>query len=240
MEEASHIRIRVIIVEDDPDLGDLLRRFLGAAGMDVRLAGSSRDMEEALKAYPADVAVLDVNLPDENGFLIAARLRDRSSMRIVMLTARAQPDDRIMGRLLGADSYLTKPVQFRELEAVIRNLIRRSRDAPPHSAMAAGGYLAQGWDLNSDRSSLRTPKGASVPLTAGELTLLSCFLARTGSTIARGDIIAALGHDPDAYDDRALSTLVTRLRRKVEKAAGERLPIKSVRSVGYVFSPLPL
>lgn len=234
MGEPNYTKIKVLIVEDDPDLADLMRRYLHAAGMDVRLAGSSREMAVALRAGPTDVVILDVNLPDEDGFSIASRLRDEPAMRLIILTARTQPDDRIMGRLVGADSYLTKPVQFRELEAVIRNLIRRTRTAASDQAGASD------WELDGNQCSLRTPMGKTVPLTAGELTLLTCLLNQPGTTISRREIIVAFGHNPDTYDDRALSTIVTRLRRKVERTTEERMPIKAVRSVGYVFSPLPL
>lgn len=221
---------RIIVVEDDVDLCDLICRYLAATGAEVRAAGSGVELSVLLDQAPADVVVLDINLPDEDGFAIAARLRALPSLRVVVLTGRSHTDDRVMGLLSGADAYLVKPVQFRELEAVITSLMRRLPEAAP-MAGAAGT-----WRLDEAARLLVTPRGRSVSVTAAEHAMLRLLLSRPGKAVARAEIVTAFGRNAADYDQRAIATLVTRLRQKVEEATGEHLPVNAVRSVGYMFA----
>jgi len=229
--------IKVMVVEDDPDLCGSIARYLGLVGMSVRQAGSAADLDQELATFSPDLLVLDINLPGEDGFSIAARMRARSRMGIIMLTARGQLDDRVLGLTAGADSYLVKPVQFRELEAVIHSLSRRLRATEPAAAEpAAAAPPARAWSFDAGTWSLITPNGRAVPLTNAEYRVMQILAAEPGASVGRDEIAAALGKVVGGYDDRSIDAVMARLRRKVQTATGEALPVRSVRSVGYVFA----
>lgn len=227
------MNLRVIVVEDEEDLCDTLCRYLGRCGMDVRGAGDAETMWRHLQSRPVDVIVLDVNLPGESGFDAAARLRESSSVGLVMLTARGMREDRLHGLDLGADHYLVKPVDLQELESVIRNLGRRieARKLPAPPIPATGRWLLDRrlWTL--------TPPGLTpIPLSGSEFLMLSRLGVQPGVPVSRSDLLAALCRsDLDPYR-RNLDTTVSRLRRKVESAGCQDFPVRSARSIGYVFA----
>jgi len=222
----------VIVVEDDPDLRGTIVRYLSLVGMAVRCAGSGVELDALLPTFTPDLMVLDVNLPGEDGFSIAARLRSNSKMGIVMLTARSQLDDRVLGLVAGADAYLVKPVEFRELEATIHSLMRRLNvDQPARQEACEDGQPA--WGFDAATWSLITPDG---PLTNAEYRGLQTLTIDPGAPVPRNDIAAALGKTVGDYDDRSIDAVMARLRRKVSTTTGESLPIRAVRSVGYVFA----
>ncbi len=228
--------INVVVVEDDPDLCGSIVRYLSLVGMSVRRAGSGAELDQLLAAGIPDLLVLDVNLPGEDGFSIAARLRSTARLGIVMLTARGQLDDRVLGLTAGADAYLVKPVQFRELEAVIHSLTRRLREAPKEEKAEARDEAFRAWSFDAASWSLITPNGHQVPLTNAEYRVLQTLTSEPGASVGREEIAASLGKVVGGYDDRSIDAVMARLRRKVNAASGENLPIRAVRSVGYVFA----
>jgi DNA-binding response OmpR family regulator len=228
--------IKVIVVEDDPDLCGSICRYLSLVGMTVERAGSGVDLDQVLAHFTPDLLVLDINLPGEDGFSIAARLRSSSRLGIVMLTARGQLDDRVLGLTAGADAYLVKPVQFRELEAVIHSLTRRMRSGPREEPADSRDEQVRVWSFDAGSWSLITPNGHQVPLTNAEFRVLQTLTAEPGASVAREDIAAALGKVVGGYDDRSIDAVMARLRRKVSTATGENLPVRAVRSIGYVFA----
>ena len=157
----------VIVVEDDPDLCRTVARYLSLVGMTVQCAGSGADLDALLLTFAPDLVVLDVNLPGENGFSITARLRSNTNIRIVMMTARSQIDDRVLGMVAGADAYLIKPIEFRELEATIHSLMRRIAPGR-HDLQEAREDRQKSWSFDADNWSLITPDGKAVPLTNAE------------------------------------------------------------------------
>lgn len=228
--------INVIVVEDDPDLCGSIVRYLSLVGMSVQRAGSGEELDAVMAGFTPDLLVLDVNLPGEDGFSIASRLRSKSKMGIVMLTARGQLDDRVLGLTAGADAYLVKPVQFRELEAVIHSLTRRMREAQPEDKLEPREESHRAWGFDAASWSLITPAGCQVPLTNAEYRVLQTLTLEPGASVSREDIASALGKSVGGYDDRSIDAVMARLRRKVQTATGEALPIRAVRSVGYVFA----
>lgn len=228
--------IKVLVVEDDPDLCGSICRYLSLVGMTVKSAGSAEQMDAQLAEFTPDLLVLDVNLPGEDGFSIAARLRSSSKVGIIMLTARGQLDDRVLGLTAGADAYLVKPVQFRELEAVIHSLTRRMNNAPAEENREGREEAGQVWGFDASTWSLITPGGHRVPLTNAEYRVLQTLTQEPGASVARDDIAAALGKTVGGYDDRSIDAVMARLRRKVAQATGESLPVRAVRSIGYVFA----
>jgi DNA-binding response OmpR family regulator len=228
--------IKVMVVEDDPDLCGSICRYLSLVGMSVQRAGSGAEMDALFHEFSPDLLVLDVNLPGEDGFSIAARLRSSSKIGIIMLTARGQLDDRVLGLTAGADAYLVKPVQFRELEAVIHSLTRRLGEPSVEERRDGRDDASQTWGFDAASWSLITPAGHRVPLTNAEFRVLQTLTHEPGASVARDDIAAALGKTVGGYDDRSIDAVMARLRRKVSAATGENLPVRAVRSVGYVFA----
>ncbi len=233
---------RIIVVEDETDLRDDLVEYLDRCGFEVRGASRGAELDRLLDAGPADVIVLDVNLPDEDGFSVARRIRATSHAAIVMLTARSGLIDRVIGLELGADVYLVKPVDFREVEAQIKALMRRmqkggiaapAQPEPPPAPVPGEGRKA--WVFDDVEWRIQPPTGAPVPLTATEYKFLSLLVTAPGEPVSRQDIsIALTGRDWDPYS-RSIDSLVRRLRIKVEERSGCPLPVQAVHGVGYAF-----
>lgn len=227
------MNVRVLVIEDDEDLRDTLCRYLAGIGMTVHGLDSAEKLDGHLALHPVDLLVCDVNLPGENGFSIVARLRQVSRAGIVMLTARGQEDDRMLGLSLGADHYLVKPVNLRELEFVIRNLHRRLNETPA----AEPEPVPQGtWKFDPMVWALTAPNGRIAQLTMAEFRLLYCLVVRPGDIATREQLLAAMDRPNLEMYSRNLDVTVSRLRKKVEDACGQKLPVTSARGLGYVFN----
>ena len=230
------------MVEDEADLRDDLVEYLDRCGFEVRGASRGAELDRLLESGPADVIVLDINLPDEDGFSVARRIRTSSHAAIIMLTARSSLIDRVIGLELGADVYLVKPVDFREVEAQVKALMRRMQkgtapltapEPPPAAASAADAREA--WVFDDIEWRIQPPTGSAVPLTATEYKFLSLLVTAPGEPVTRQDISVALtGRDWDPYS-RSIDSLVRRLRIKVEERSGCALPVQAVHGVGYAF-----
>jgi two-component system, OmpR family, response regulator len=224
----------VIIVEDEVDLRDSMCAFLEASGFDVRGAGDGPGLDRLWAGRPANVLVLDVNLPGEDGYAIATRMRTAFGVGIIMLTARQRADDRITGFECGADNYLIKPVVLRELAAAVKGLSRRLGPPPPQE-----NALPFVWSFDQVNWSLAAPNGVAVALTTAEFCLLNALATTPGVPVAGDDLLRALGKTVIETNRSSLDSVLSRLRRKVEGQTGLPLPVKAVRSLGYVFaSPL--
>ncbi len=232
------------MVEDEADLRDDLVEYLDRCGFEVRGASRGAELDRLLESGPADVIVLDINLPDEDGFSVARRIRTSSHAAIIMLTARSSLIDRVIGLELGADVYLVKPVDFREVEAQVKALMRRMQkgiapltapEPPPAAASAAAADARKAWVFDDIEWRIQPPTGAAVPLTATEYKFLSLLVTAPGEPVTRQDISVALtGRDWDPYS-RSIDSLVRRLRIKVEERSGCALPVQAVHGVGYAF-----
>lgn len=228
---------RILVVDDDPDLRDLLRTYLGANGFDVQTAGDGVAMRAALDTGLPDVIVLDLMLPGEDGLSLTRSLRTRSSVPILMLSARGEEMDRVIGLEVGADDYLAKPFGPRELLARLRALLRRRQTTTPEIATPEryphfGPYSLDG----TGRRLLR--EGLEVQLTSAEFDLLAAFVAHPNRVLSRDMLVDLLrGYDRDPFD-RSIDNRVTRLRRKIEIEAAAPAYIRTVRGEGYLFNPL--
>lgn len=228
----TSVDIRVLVIEDDDDLRDTLCRYLGAIGMTVHGVPSAEGLDEQLSKHPVDLVVCDVNLPGENGFSIIARLRLATKAGVIMLTARGLEEDRLLGLSLGADCYLVKPVNLRELEFVIRNLHRRVTEMPPTPEPAQ----QQTWLFNAALWTITAPNGQVAQLSMAESRCLGCLIARAGEVVTREELLQALGRpNLEAYS-RNLDVTISRLRKKVESLCEMKLPVASARGMGYAFN----
>jgi DNA-binding response OmpR family regulator len=224
--------IRVLVVEDEPDLRSSIIIFLRGLGMSANGVEDAVAMDAALMREPVDVVILDVNLPGENGFSIAARLRTSMPIGIIMLSARDSADDQIIGLASGADSYLSKPIDLRVLSAAVRSLALRMSKAEqddPKDELDAWGFESSTWLLTA-------PNGVSVELSGNEQRVLSMLMTESGRPVSREAIMGMLGKTGNESDDYSLNAMIARMRRKVSAATGFDLPIKAVRAVGYAFA----
>ena len=228
--------VNVVIVEDDKDLAGSVVRYLSLVGMSIKAAGSGAEMDALLASFTPDILILDVNLPGEDGFSIASRLREHTNLRIIMLTARQSVDSRVLGRTVGADVYLTKPVELRELEATIHSLYRRIQQGNDHGSDAAKPDNRSCWSFDATDWSVISPNGSRVILTTSEYRVVQLLLSKPGEGVTREELGAVLGKKLNGYEDRSIDALIARLRKKIHEAAGEEIPIRTARSVGYVFA----
>ena len=225
---------RVVIIEDDRDLRESIIRFLSVAGVEAEGVGSVLEFYETVVTRNFDVAVVDINLPDQSGFTLADYLRRNTDLGIIIITARDGLEDRVRGYGAGADLYLVKPVNMPELAAAIINLTRRRRErsAPPVTP------LAEQWTLERTSWNLVSPLGVRVLLSGQERALITCLVEAHGEAVTRADLCAALGYDAADAESRALDSLVQRLRRKIESTTGRPAPLESGYRRGYGFSGL--
>ena len=229
MTEDAH----VLIVDDDARLRALLRRYLAEQGFRVTTADDAADARGKMRALQPDLLVLDVMMPGESGLSLTEALRaERSDLPILLLTARGAPEDRIAGFEAGADDYLGKPFEPRELVLRLRAMLRRS--APPPPAGPAGPLRLGALELDVGRAELRGPEGV-VHLTGGEAALLQLLARSPAQVLSREAIAAALGMDEAG--ERAIDVQVTRLRRKIEADPREPRFLHTVRGRGYVLKP---
>lgn len=230
---------RVLIVDDDPDLCDLLSEYLAANGLTVAAAGDGAAMRQAMARQMPDVVVLDLMLPGEDGLSLARELRARSEVGILMLSARGEEMDRVIGLEVGADDYVAKPFSPRELLARVRALLRRTRAATTAATPVAipERYCFGPFALDIAAHRLLRD-GLEVHITTAEFELLRVFVERPNRVLNRDDIIDLLkGYDRDPFD-RTVDIRVTRLRRRIEANPSHPTYIRTVRGEGYLFNPL--
>jgi two-component system, OmpR family, response regulator len=226
----------VLLVEDDRDVSALVAGFLRRNDIRVSLTGDGRSMDRELRDARIDLVVLDVMLPGEDGLSICRRLRATSQVPIIMLTARAEDVDRIIGLEIGADDYLTKPFNPRELLARVRSVLRR------YAGNAVGGTLGnvlqfEGWRLNRHTRQLHNPDGVRVALTGAEFDLLLVLCERPRRVLRRDQLIdLTQGRAANPFE-RSIDILISRLRQKMEKDPKEPMLFQTIRSGGYLFSP---
>ena len=226
---------RILMVDDDPGIRDVVSDFLGKHGYFVETAGDSREMEQVLEKGPVDLIVLDVMLPGEDGLAICRRLTTSNAPPIIMLSAMGEDTDRIVGLELGADDYLSKPCNPRELLARVRAVLRRAEQRGSQSGVGAGCEFA-GWRLDLVRRELRSPDGVVVNLSSGEFSLLRAFVERPQRVLTRDQLLDfARGPDSDAFD-RAIDVQISRLRRKLDDGASGQDLIRTIRNEGYMFT----
>ncbi len=234
MDHSPHI----LIVDDDREIRDLLGRFLQKHGCRVTTARDGREMRAALDDWSIDLIVLDLMLPGEDGLTLCRELRGRSAIPIIMLTAMGEETDRIVGLELGADDYLPKPFNPRELLARIKAVLRRARERA-ETLPAPDGQVARfaGWSLDLARRRLESPEGAVVSLTTGEFELLVAFIDHPQRVLSRDQLLDFTRGRSAAPFDRSVDIQVSRLRRKIEADSAAPELIKTVRSGGYMFTP---
>ena len=228
----------ILIVDDDDEIRLLLADYLGANGYHAFTAQDGVEMEKVLQQERVDLIVLDLNMPGEDGLTLCRKLRARSGMPVIMLTARSEPIDRILGLEMGADDYLPMPFEPRELLARIRSVLRRSHaaaDAAADSSLQSQMRFA-GWTLDLTARHLVDPDGLVIMLSGAEFRLLKVFLEHPNRVLNRDQILNFThGRDADPFD-RSIDIQISRLRQKLNEDARSPQIIKTVRNGGYVLA----
>ncbi len=229
----------ILVVEDDRETRTLIARYLRNHACNVTTATDGREMTRTMTSHRVDLVILDVMLPGEDGLSLCRKLRAESQIPIIMLTARGEDVDRILGLEMGADDYLAKPFNPRELLARINAVLRRQAVAWTASATEGATVLAfLGWRIDFRLRELRNPDGARVAMTSAEFDLLRVFCERPGRVLSRESLLdLTQGRNAGSFE-RSIDVLVSRIRRKIEPDPEEATMIKTVRSGGYVFTPL--
>lgn len=232
--ESAHI----LVVDDDRQIRTMLARYLSDNGLRVTAAEDGRQMAELTGKYRFDVVVLDVMMPGDDGFTICQRLRAASTVPIILLTARGGETDRVVGLELGADDYVAKPFNPRELLARIRAALRRASMTTPPPARPASRFRFAGWALDADRRTLISPAGSLVDLTTGEFDLLVALAQHPQQVLSRDQLLDYVHGRSSLNIDRSIDVQISRLRRKIETDPHAPTLIKTVRNGGYFFSAM--
>lgn len=228
---------RILVVDDDSDVRFMLKRYLGRHGFHVEVAEDGAKLRDLIDKQAFDLVVLDLNMPGEDGISLARFLRDNHPVGIIMLTAAAEVVDRIVGLEVGADDYITKPFEPRELLARIKSVLRRLEHATPSTrARAAEGRMPFGnCSLDTDARRLFDENGEEITITSMEYDLLKAFADHPNKVLSR-DQLLNLAHNRDWEPfDRSIDIRITRLRRKIEPDPAKPQIIKTVRGAGYIY-----
>ena len=227
----------ILIVDDDPEIRRLLVDYLVRNSFDAVAARDGREMWQELDRHVIDLIVLDLMLPDIDGLTLCRELRVKSNIPVLMLTARGEETDRIVGIEMGADDYLVKPFNPRELLARIKTILRRTRALPPNLRPEQARCLGfSGWCLDTAARLLTAPDGVATPLSGGEYRLLRILLDHPNRVLNRDQLTEMIqGREAEPYD-RAIDVQVSRLRQRLRDDSREPALIKTVRGEGYVLA----
>lgn len=233
-----HIRSHILIVDDDEGITTLLREYLARFGIEAHAAGNGTVMREQLAVHHIDLVVMDLMLPGEDGLTLAREVRQRSQIPIIMLTARSNSYDRVLGLESGADDYMSKPFEPRELVARINTVLRRAGTLNDGaSALTRSDVIRfDGWELHREDRCVTSPAGLVVALSNAEFRLLSTFLSMPRRLFSRDQLMEqARGRSMDSFE-RSIDLLVSRLRQKLAGDSSESSMIKTIRGAGYMFN----
>lgn len=231
MERTPHI----LVVDDHREIRELLARYFVKNGLRVSAAAGGTEMRQALRTASIDLVILDIMMPGEDGLSLCRQLRQTSDVPVVLLTAVSDDTDRIVGLELGADDYVTKPFNPRELLARVRAILRRAQ-AVPRADGEGQRYRFDGWVLDAARRVLTAEDGSEAALGTAEFRLLLAFVMRPAKVLTRDQLLdITAGRSAQAFD-RSIDNLVSRLRRRIERDPAQPALIKTIWGDGYMFA----
>lgn len=234
MSEKPHI----LVVDDHREIRDGLAKFMGEHGFRVSTAPDGKGMRRVLEESRIDLIVLDLMMPGEDGLTLCRELRGKSNIPVVMLTAMGEETDRIVGLEMGADDYVAKPFNPRELFARVKAVLRRAQSLPETVRPPDETLVKfENWTLNIARRELEATDGTAVPLSTGEFNLLQVFVRHPGHVLNRDQLLDLTQGREAAPFDRSIDTQISRLRRKIEEDPKDPKIVKTVWGGGYVFTP---
>lgn len=227
----------ILVVDDDPQIGEIVTRYLSGQGLRTTVAGDGTAMRAALEEERVNLVLLDLGLPGDDGLTLTRELRDRWQLPVIIVSGRGEAVERIVGLELGADDYVTKPFDLRELLARIRSVLRRSQlQQTPVAPGQRDSFSFEGFHLDASARRLSDADGREIPLTTGEMNLLLTLLEHPNQVMSRDQLMSRIhGRDPGPFD-RAIDMQIGRLRRKIEADPANPALIKSIRGTGYLFA----
>lgn len=229
----------ILIVEDEEFVLALMGAYLSDAGFKISLAANGREMLALIDKEKVDLILLDLGLPDEDGLVLTRQVRARSSVPIIVLTGRTAHEDRLAALEMGADDYLTKPCDPREIVLRARNILDRSAGAGRQTEKPADIVNFNNWTLDIASHTITGSSGETVPLTPAEFNLLTCFVRAPNRVLTRDHLLDAVSRYDDSPTDRMIDVLVSRLRKKIEDDPRNPTFIVTIRGCGYKFSTSP-
>jgi len=236
---SSILQHHILVVDDEPSMRELIAEYLGENDLRVTTASSAADMHAALGEHAIDLVVLDLRLGADDGMLLARQLREESVVPIIIVTGKQDDADRVMGLELGADDYITKPFNPRELLARVRAVLRRYQtvnEVLPARDEKRRAYRFEGWELNLRTRRLIGPNQQRVDLTNGEFSLLQAFCAVPQSVLTCDQLLDLSRLNSAEVFDRSIDVQILRLRRKIERDPAQPEYIKTQRGAGYMFN----
>jgi DNA-binding response OmpR family regulator len=232
MKDKDHI----LIVDDHPDICEMVKAYLEEEGLKVSTANDGEAMRRVMAHAPVDLVLLDLILPGEDGLALARKLRIESNVGIIILTGRGETVDRIIGLEMGADDYLPKPFHLRELLARVKSVLRRASARELSSKERPSSARFNGWQLDLTARELTAPTGEAVRLTTGEFDLLAAFVSNANQVLSRDRLLDLARNREAGPFDRTIDVQVGRLRRKLDDDPHQPSLIKTVRGSGYIFT----
>jgi two-component system OmpR family response regulator len=233
MESSPHI----LVVDDEREIREPLAKYLARNGLRASVAANAGDARKELKTSAIDLVVLDIMMPGEDGLSLCRHLRETTDIPVILLTAMVEDTDRVVGLEIGADDYVTKPFNPRELLARIRAVLRRSQSVPrPREAMEGERLKFGGLVLDMNRRELTGNDGVAAPLSTAEFKLLAVFLQRPGIVLSREQLLDLTSGRAAEVFDRTIDNQVSRLRRKIEADPKNPVLVKTVWGGGYMFT----
>ncbi|MBP1849469.1 response regulator [Rhizobium halophytocola] len=226
----------IVIVEDDAEIRGLVSDLLGREGYGVRAVDNAAALDACLNDITPDLLILDLMLPGEDGLSICRRMRATSNLPILMLTAKGDEIDRVVGLEMGADDYLVKPFGPRELLARVRALLRRAEASTVQPVKAARRYAFDRFVVDLDSRQLTDKEGIALSLTSAEFDMLACFVTRPRRVLSRDQILDWIHGRSSEPFDRTVDVLISRLRKKLDSASPGTPLISTVRNGGYLFT----
>ncbi|MBB3545235.1 MULTISPECIES: response regulator [unclassified Rhizobium] len=236
---SSPIKTAILVVDDDPRIRQMLQRYFEHEGYKVTCAASGEEMRLSLKAKAFDIILLDLVLPDQDGLDLAREIRRTSNIPIMILTGREDVVDCVVGLEIGADDYVVKPFHLREVHARLKSILRRYQAAPVPGPKEHDLLVFDGWQLDRQKRKLLNPENLEIELSSGEFDMLDAFIRNAGRVLSRDALMDLTRHRGRDAFDRSIDTQISRLRRKIEIDPARPELIKSIRSVGYVFTAKP-
>ncbi|HSG34794.1 MAG TPA: response regulator [Sphingomonadaceae bacterium] len=228
-------QIRVLLVDDEASLREPLAEYLSRQGFDVTAASSAAEARSKLLKSTPDLVLLDIMMPGEDGLSLCRHLSEAKNLPVIMLTAKGEATDRIVGLEIGADDYVVKPFEPRELVARIKSVLRRASKTGP-SAQEDALYEFEGWTLDPVKRRLTDPEGALVPISTAEFRLLLALLSHPRQVLDRDRLLDMVQGREAHLFDRAVDNQVSRLRRKIEEDRSDPRLIQTVRGGGYMLA----
>ena len=232
--------MHILVVDDDPDIREAVGEYLELRRFKVTLAGNGDEMQQVLQKAPIELILLDIGLPGTDGIELIRRIRPWFNGGIILLTAHGEPEDRVLGLESGADDYIVKPFNFRELLARIHSVHRRLH-TPQESAQEESVSLVKfgNWIFDTAKRTLEGADGSSVELSPGELDILALLAERADTAVSRHEILGKSSHRDWNPLDRSIDVRITRLRKKLERDAAKPTLIRTARNIGYILVTTP-